>query len=125
MSYYGNLHLHLQSINVPKNNDAYLTFTTYDLDGDLVDISGASEISFAVWGDAGGTLIFQKLLSGGDIVIHGDNNRFSVWIDAADSASITGRIVYHECEMTNSSGRKRTVSAGQFRAENTYTGDIV
>lgn len=128
MSIFGDLSLPMQVIEIPKWNDGYLTFTTRDKQGVLVDIAGTTEISFAVWDgypSNGGVLQFQKTLSGGDIVIQGDNNRFSVWVSSADTSALDGRLCYYECEMTNSAGRIRTGSAGLFRAENTYTGAIV
>jgi hypothetical protein len=119
------LYLPKQSISVPKGNDGFLVFTVRNEKGELEDIEGAQEIVFAVFDKPDGTLQFQKTLTDGDITIHGNNYKFSFWVDSEDTAAIDGRIVYHECEMTNSAGRKRTVSAGPFRAENTYIRSIV
>jgi hypothetical protein len=119
MSNYGFLHLPMQSISVPKHNDARLIFTTVDEAGTLVDISGVSEIIFRVWDKNGGTLQFEKTLSDGDIVLHGDDNRFSLFLTNSETGAITSRLAYHECLMINSSGLQRTVSAGLFRAETT------
>lgn len=126
MSYYGNLYLPLQAIDLPKGNSATITYTAKNKLGELVDISGALEITFSVLTDSpanGGALVFEKTLSGGDIVMHGDDNRFSFTITAAETAAISGRLLYHECNM-QTSAHTRTGSAGVFRAETTYTGSI-
>ena len=88
VSKFGNLYLPKQSISVPKGNDAWLVFTTYDEEGKLEDISGAQEIVFAVWNDAGGAIVFQKTLTGSDITIHGDDNRFSFWVNDNDMTAL-------------------------------------
>jgi hypothetical protein len=119
---FNNLYLPLQPVNVPKNNDARLIFTFQDEFGNLLDVSSAAEIVFAVWDRPNGTLQFTKTLSDGDVILHGNDYQFSFWIDADDMVSV--RLGYHECEVTNSAGKKRTVSAGLYRAENTYIGDI-
>jgi hypothetical protein len=122
MANFNNLYLPVQTIDVPENNDARLIFTFQDENGNLLDVSGAAEIVFAVWDRPDGTLQFTKTLSDGDIILHGNDYQFSFWIDAADMISV--RLGYHECEVTNSAGRKRTVSAGLYRHENTYIGSI-
>jgi hypothetical protein len=119
------LYLPLQSINVPVDNDAYLVFGFQDENGALEDLTGATEIEFVVFESYGGAVEFSKTLSNGDIVIAGNDYQFAFWINAADTSGLTNRLCYHECQVTNSAGRKRTVSAGVFRAEYTYIGDIV
>ena len=133
MSIYGNLHLPKQAINIPKHNDGWLIVTVRDLHGDLVDISGALEIVFAVWDvpeENGGTVQFVKTLSDGDVTIHGNGYKFSLWVDRADTGALGTRLNYYECDITNTDpaypdGKKRTVMAGKFRAENTSNWSIV
>lgn len=120
-----NLYLPLQTINVPDDNDAELIFTFQDENGALGDLTGVTEIEFVVFQSYGGAVEFSKTLTGGNIVIAGNDYQFALWIDAADTAALTNRLSYHECQVTNSAGRKRTVSAGLFRSERTYIGDIV
>jgi hypothetical protein len=122
MSNIGNLYLPLQTISIPKENHARLIFTYQDEKGQLLDLTGVQDIIFAVWDSYGGTLQFQKSLSNGDILLHGNDYEFSFYID--DTDTITTRLGYHECEVTNSEGRRRTVSAGLYRAENTFIGSI-
>ena len=123
MSQYGELYLPVRAISVPEDNDALVTIRVKDKVGDLVDISGAAEISFAVWDVPGGTLQFQKTLSGSGISIGGDNASFNFWVNDTDTVST--RLCYFEAQVTLGDGRKRTVAAGQYRAESTYTGGIV
>lgn len=123
-----NLYLPGMSISVPKNNSAILTFPVYDNDGDLVDISGFSEIKFTLWDrypTDGGVVQFQKTLTDTDITIGEDDASFSLGISKTESGAIVGRICYFELEMTDGSGNTRTVAAGPLRAENTYTSYVV
>ena len=119
------VHLPLQTINVPKNNDARLIFTYQDQNGDLLDLTGVQEITFAVFASLGGDLEFIKTLSDGDITIHGNDYEFSLLVTNSETSAMTTRLAYHECLIVNSEGQQRTVCAGIFRAENTYIGSIV
>jgi hypothetical protein len=118
------VHLPLQTINVPKDNDARLIFTYQDQIGELLDLTGVQEITFAVFATRGGDLEFIKTLSDGDIIIHGNNYEFSLLVTNAETAAMTTRLAYHECLVVNSEGQQRTVCAGLFRAEDTYIGSI-
>ncbi len=113
-------YLPLQTIAVPQDNDAVLEFTYQDQDGNLLDLTGVSEIDFVVFTDLDGIAQINKTWTGGDITIYGNNYQFSVPITALDTQGLTNRLSYHECRVTNSAGDKRTVSAGLFRRENTY-----
>jgi hypothetical protein len=132
MSNYGHLYLPMQSIKVPKHNDARLIFTVRDEEGQLVDISGAEEIVFAVWDvpkELGGAVQFSKTLTDGDITIHGNGYKFTVWVFRNESGALTKRLNYFECDIlnddpANENGSKRTVAAGLFRAENTSNWSI-
>ena len=46
-----NIYLPLQTIAVPQDNDAVLEFTYQDQDGNLLDLTGVSEITFVVLTD--------------------------------------------------------------------------
>lgn len=119
-----NLYLPLQTIAVPQDNDATLEFTYQDQDGNLLDLTGVSEIDFVVFTDIDGTAEIEKSWTGGDITIYGNDYQFSVPITDTDTQGLTNRLSYHECRVTNSDGEKRTVSAGIFRCEKTYIWSI-
>ena len=119
MSNYGSIYLPKQTIEIPQSNDANLVFDFQDQTGALLDLTGVSEIEFVVFDEQNGTAEIEKTLSGGDIVIYGNNYQFQVTISKADTLLLTNRLSYHECEVTNSGGETRTVSAGLFRCENT------
>lgn len=116
-----NLYLPLQTIEVPQDNDAVLVFDFQDEDGALLDLTGVLEIEFAVFTSALPTASreIEKTLTGGDITIYGNDYQFAVPITDADTQGLTNRLSYHECQVTNSDGDKRTVSAGLFRCERT------
>jgi hypothetical protein len=124
MSLYGELALPLQSIEVPKDNDARLVFTYQDQAGNLLDLTGTQEITFAVFDVPGGNVEIIKTLSDSDITISGNDYQFSFWINSEETAILSRRLLYHECLLVDADGRQRTVSAGTFRAENTYIGSI-
>jgi len=120
MTNINNIYLPLQTIAVPQDNDATLEFTYQDQDGNLLDLTGVSEIDFVVFTSIDGTAEIEKTYTGGDIVIYGNDYQFSVPITDLDTQGLTNRLSYHECRVTNSDGEKRTVSAGIFRCEKTY-----
>lgn len=117
-----NLYLPIQTVEVPQDNDALLVFDFKDEDGMLLDLTGVLEIEFAVFTSNAPTATreIEKTLTNGDITIYGNDYQFSVPITAADTQGLTNRLSYHECQITNSDGDKRTVSAGLFRCEKTY-----
>lgn len=117
-------YLPLNTINIPQDNDAYLVFDVVDNDENLVDITGSSEVIFAAFTQKGGVAEIVKKLSLSEITIFGSGYKFGFWINASEASALTNRLSYHECQITNSIGKKRTVSAGVFRAEKTYIKDI-
>lgn len=120
MTNINNTYLPLQTISVPQDNDARLIFDYQDQDGTLLDLTGVSEIEFVIFNDRDGVSEVSKTLTGGDITIFGNMYQFSVPISATDTQGLTNRLSYHECQVVNSDGDKRTVSAGIFRCEKTY-----
>lgn len=124
MTNFNDLYLPLQSISVPQDNHADIIFDFQDHDGNVLDLTGVQEIKFVIFTDRGGTAEVTKTWTGGDITIFGNDYQFSVPISDTDTQSLTNRISYYECMVTNSSGDKRTVSAGAFRAEKTYIWSI-
>lgn len=117
-------------ICVPRGNSRRIVFRVSDSIGDPFDISAADEITFSVYtgkvtsGNVGpgGSFIFEKTLTDGDIVIGGDNASFYVDVAPADSEMPTNRLNYYEANVTTSAGDVYTVSAGIYQSDETAVG---
>lgn len=117
-------------ICVAMGNSKRVTFVVTDSQGDPVDLSTAAEIEFIVaegviiGGNvhAGGSVIFTKTLTDGDIIISGGGDSFSVDIFPVDSDLPTKRLNYYEANVTTSSGDVYTVSNGVYQADSTIVG---
>lgn len=108
-----------------SGDDAYLIFSVYDSDGDEFDISGASEIVFAVADKNGGEVRIVKRLTSGEIVISSNMYQFMVSVDSVDTESLSVVNNYYEARITSSSGLNHTVSSGLFKCDKTIIKDIV
>lgn len=124
MSNINNVYLPLQQIEVPQDNDANIVFDFVDENGTLLDLTGTQEIDFIVFTALGGTAEITKTMTGGGVVVYGNDYQFAVQITDADTQGLTNRLSYYECRVTNSGGDKRTVAAGLFRCEKTYIWSI-
>lgn len=109
---------------VPRGDDAYIIFSVYDTDGDEFDISGATEIIFAVADFHGGEVRFVKRLTDGDIQISTNMYQFMVTVTGSDTASLVRAHNYYEARITTSAGLRKTVSAGLFMSTDTIIKDI-
>lgn len=115
------------TICVPRGNSTVIIFSVRDSDGDLFDISGASEIVFTVsdgeWISGsigpGGTPRITKRLTDGQIIISTNLYQFRVVINNADTIPLIAEHNYYEAEVTAANGRKYTVSNGLFKSPNT------
>ncbi len=114
----------LGSLCVPRGDDALVVFSIYDTDGDEFDLTGASEIVFAVSDDKQGQVRIVKRLTEGDIQISTNGYQLSFTLTDEDSVLPVNRTNYYEVQVTTSGGLKRTVSAGVYRAEKTIIKDI-
>lgn len=121
MTNINNLYLPLQTIKVPQDNDADIVFDFQDETGTLLDLTGVQEIEFVVFTDIDGAAEIEKSYTVGGVVIYGNDYQFAVQITDVDTQGLTNRLSYYECRVTNSDGDKRTVAAGLFRCERTYT----
>lgn len=129
-----NLKRDVANLVVFKGNDLRLVCTVRDDDGQLVDISGSSEIRFTISAAAGEAAIVEKTLTGGGIAIS-TNTTFYIDITDDDTNSLTdttywpelehavcqriGRAsivnsYYHECTITTAAGLKYTVMSGRW-----------
>lgn len=113
-------------ICVPQGDDVLVVFSVREdgCDGDLFDISGASEIVFIVADSFGGTVRIDKRLSDGEVFISTNGYQFYLTITKTESAALTRVSNYYECQVTSSGGMSRTVSAGLLKAPDTMIKDI-
>lgn len=119
-------------ICVPRGDDSRIIFSVRDTDGDEFDVAGADEIVFIVadgeiiGGNTypGGTVLIEKRLSDGEILIAGTGWQYVVDLSDTETAALPRTNLYYETQVTNSAGLKKTVSAGIFKAENTMIKDI-
>ena len=120
------------SICVARGDDTSLVVSVYDDDGDEFDISGAIEIAFIVATGVtisgnigpGGTVLIEKRLSDGGVVIAGSGFQFTIAIAGADTEDFTSTNNYYELRVTTSTGLNKTISAGLFKSQNTMIKDI-
>lgn len=113
-------------ICVPKGDDNLIVFTVRenDAEGALFDISGASEIVFAVADEIGGTVRIVKKLSTGGVNISTNDYQFYLTVSSSDTSGLMKQTNYYECRVTSSDGKKKTVSYGVFKAVDTIIKDI-
>lgn len=119
-------------ICVAKGNSKRVTFVVSDQDGDPVDLSSAAEIELIVATgtviggqiQSGGTVLFDKNLTDGDIIIGGGGDSFTVDITPVDSVLPVNRLNYYEANVTTAAGEVYTVSAGIYQADATIVGGV-
>jgi hypothetical protein len=112
------------SLCVPSGDDRRFIVTVRDQFGDLVDISGATEIHFVVAASIGMVPLVEKKLSDGDVLISTNMHQFWFSITSAESLTLPN-IGYYEIQLTNSDGEKGTILSGPFRAPRTMIQEIV
>jgi len=115
-----------QTICVPKGDDQTIVFTVREdsCEGDLFDISGATEIVFIVADVLGGTVQITKKLSDDDIEISTNDHQFYLTVTSAETAALTRTNSYFEVRITTSEGYNKTVVTGVFKAQDTMIKDI-
>lgn len=111
-------------ICAPRGDDVMVIVSVYDTDGDEFDLSGATEIVFAVADQRGGEVRFVKRLTLGQVAISTNNFQFSVAITDNDTESLVRVKNYYEAQVTTSTGLKKTVSVGVFRSDDTIIKDL-
>lgn len=123
----------VQNIVVFQGDDVRLLCTVKDDAGQLVDVSGATAIRWALSAQAGGAAIIEKTLGSG--IAKGAPTQFYIDVDAADTAGLTATAYwpelkgavsqtidrlsiansyYHECTVTAADGKKYTVMSGRW-----------
>lgn len=112
-------------ICAPSGDDLRVVVSVYDQDGDEYDLSGATEIVFAVYDQKGGQFRFAKRLSDGEVVLAGTMFQAVIYLTDDDTILPVRVKNYYEVRVTNSAGEHKTVSAGLYRAERTMNKDLV
>lgn len=102
-----------QNFTMHSGDDKTLQFTVKDQDGVVVDITGAS-ITWAFAARVGATAIASKTVGSGITITDAAAGVFQVTIDAADTASLTGGVLYHEAQLVDSGGVKSTIAYGDM-----------
>lgn len=124
--------IHRGFICAPRGDDVTVLFSVFDQDKDEFDISGASEIVFivadgqVVGGNVypGGSILIEKRLTTGGIVLAGTDYQFLVNITDEETDALTKVKLYYEVQLTTSAGLKKTISAGIFNSDNTMIRNI-
>lgn len=123
----------VQNLIIFRGDDVRLLCTVKDDSGALVDVSGATEIRWALSATAGGTALIEKTLGFG--VAKGAPTQFYIDVGAADTAALAATAYwpelksavsqeidrtsiansyYHECTVTAADGKKYTVMSGRW-----------
>lgn len=104
----------MTDITMRQGNDLKVVVSVTDQAGDPVDISGASEITWAVSESVDSeTTILEKRLSLEEILQAGVT-AFSFEISSAESAAIEVGIYYHEALVVTADDKAYTTLSGQF-----------
>ena len=93
-------------------------------DGDLFDISAASEIVFLVADSLGGTVRITKKLSTNGIAVSTNGFELYFTITSADCDSLVNQTNYFECRITTAAGHPKTVLSGVFKSPDTMIKEL-
>lgn len=99
-----------------SGDDLRIIIEVYDQNNDLVDISSASSITWALAQDVGSVAIITKSLGSGIVI----NTPTSFYFDLTDTETspLVGTY-FHEAEIITSSGKKYTALQGRFTLKQT------
>lgn len=85
-----------------SGDDKVITVTVYDSDDVVVDITGAT-IAWQLSQNVDSAALITKTAGDGVVLSDPTNGQFTITLDPADTASLSGRY-YHEAQITDSSG---------------------
>lgn len=111
--------IHEINLSIAAGDDKSFLFTAYDEDGELLDISGASQITFIIARRSGAVLL-EKVIGAG--VLINNANQFTVEITDFDSADLPVGVLYCEAHLVNATGKKYTIGAGPFTVARSIIG---
>jgi hypothetical protein len=107
-----------QNFELWAGEDKLVTFTVYDVNNALVNLTGVTQIKWAL-SDKTNTRVLQALLSGGDgdVVVlaqsGGTLGQFTVQIEGADTTGLAPGQYLHQAFVTDASGNSEVVTEGQ------------
>lgn len=107
---------------IGQNNDKSFLFTAYDQSGDLLDVAGASEITFIISQKVNSAILLSKTLGGGTVTLN-NAHQFTVAISDTESGALPLGSLYCEVGIVSSGGEKYTLGAGPFVVEDTRIWD--
>ena len=99
-----------QDFTIWSGDDKVITVTVYDNDDVIVDITAAT-ITWQLSQNVNSAALITKTVGSGIALSDPTNGQFTVTLDPADTASLSGRY-YHEAEITDSSGNVNTGLVG-------------
>lgn len=107
---------------IGQGNDKGFLFTAYDQTGALLDVSGASQITFIISASVTSSILLTKTLSGGGVVLS-NAHQFRVQISDTESAALPIGGLYCEVGIVSATGEKYTLGAGVFTVQDTRIWD--
>ncbi len=116
-----------QNITVWEGEDKNIQITvrTRRVGGAPVNLTGSTVTWVVTTGADSNTAIISKTSTAGEITFDDDggtNNRANIALLAADTQTLEGRTLYHECRVEDVAGDDAVVATGIFRIKNSSTG---
>jgi hypothetical protein len=106
----------------PQHADRQFIFSVVDGAGNPEDISGVTDIVWAVATGPSATKLLTKTLSGGSIQLSG-TDKFYFTVTKTESAALRTGGLYHDCLITTAAGSNRVPFQGKFTHKDTLAGD--
>lgn len=107
-------------LTLQQGRDRRLLVEVRDQDGDLVDISGATDIQYEIAKAPKETPLVHYSLTDDNIAITNDSS-FRVDIDSADLSDLSG-IYYHDAKVTTPDGKRYSTLLGPIWIQGTVVG---
>lgn len=102
-----------QQLQVFRGDDLRVAITMRDQSGQVLDISGAAEIEYAVAASVQGPKLLSKTLANGGISITAPEV-FTLDLTSADTGSLSPGVYYHEAQIQTSTGETYTALYGSL-----------
>lgn len=101
-------------IRITQGDDRRIFIKVRDEKGDPVNISDATQITFAVARSAGSPLLIEKRLTEGDITITGNDDEFYFDLEADETGAIARGSYQYEAEVITAGGLVYTINRDAF-----------
>lgn len=99
-----------QDLLLWSGDDKVITVTVYDNDDAIVNITSAT-ITWQLSHNVSSAALISKTVGSGISLSDPSNGQFTITLDPADTASLSGRY-YHEAEITDIGGNVSTAMVG-------------